>query len=624
MGPIRFGGAAPFFWGLCVTMWLPSRELLNAATEQQRQSIFIAQIWHELLSASSPDTYRARALDVRLLLEELRRVASYAQHEAKWISHVHAICEEIADQDSLATELFKVPPVAQSALLQVSRFRGAVGEIPRLLEQANLYLDLTHDYLSMLAAETMHLAPDKGKKKLLASSLKALATHVQALELSDESIEKLDDGLCNLPPEEVVATLCGVLHSGSNAYSCFVAIDAPRPLASSLFSQDNFRECGAPRFAASATGRQWYATQPKGIVVEISVNSRSRRRAAEQALGDVLTLVHLHALYANGANVSVVPQILIQQGNDYRVVEVTPSHHFGLEPRRNSTQLATMRFKRLSTKLRGRISNFLESHALAVASTDARSAVIHLWTALETLASGLGSEGIGPRVANAVAPIVAWRRIDKIVTYLAISSNEYATHAKVDIDRTHLPRSNGKHFDRSDMLACLTGPDRNPGILNLFSSCGGSPLLAHRIYRAWQELSESKEVRAALERSRNRVRWQTLRFYRARNLLIHYGELDTLALRLLENAQYYLSTCVGRVLHDLCTQATWDVQTSLEFHRQRFESLLDRLRVCPEEVGMGEVLVHTSPEISGISLWGPKARFGAHQADVNEEAPAPA
>ena len=94
-----------------------------------------------------------------------------------------------------------------------------------------------------------------------------------------------------------------------------------------------------------------------------------------------------------------------------------------------------------------------------------------------------------------------------------------------------------------------------------------------------------------------------MRFYRARNLLVHYGEIDNLALRLLENAQYYLSTCVGRVLHDLTLHQDWDVNTSLEFHRQRFESLQRRLQESPAEVQMGEVFVHSKSDVSAINIW---------------------
>jgi hypothetical protein len=589
-------------------MWLPSLETLQASSEKV-PSLFVVQLWHELLCPSSPDTFRARVLDLRLLLEELDRVADFAQQEPKWLTHVHAICEEIADQTPLPSQLYAIHPVAEAALRSISRFNGPTSELSRLREQALVYLDLTSDYLDRLLAGAQEAAQDPKNKKMLDIALKGLATHVQAHHLAEESIEPIADEVCARPPSEAVTLLCGRLRREKQVYSCFIAVDAERAIASSLFADGKFQERGAPRFSANEKASSWYSACPKGIVIEQLIEAHSRQKAAEQALGKVLTLVHLYALYANGSSVSVIPTVLVQQEKDFHVIDVTPSRHFGLEPRRASEQLARWRYKDLNSRLEGRLSNVLESHALGVAANDARSAVIHLWTALETLCGGLGTEGIGPRVANAIAPIIAWRRMDKIVTYLAISINELMTHLGSDFDRTYMPKSTVKHVERSDVLACLAGPTNNPGILALFTQCSSSPLLNYRIYRMWEEFSDPKEAKKALERSKERVRWQTLRFYRVRNLLVHYGQLDRLALQLLENAQYYLSTCVGRVLHDLTVHRAWKTETSLEFYRHKYESLLSRLQIQPAGIAMCDVLVHTKEDTQALTLWGDKGRF---------------
>jgi hypothetical protein len=101
-----------------------------------------------------------------------------------------------------------------------------------------------------------------------------------------------------------------------------------------------------------------------------------------------------------------------------------------------------------------------------------------------------------------------------------------------------------------------------------------------------------------------------MRFYRARNLLVHYGEIDNLATRLLEDAQYYLSTCVGRVLHDLTVFNQWGVNTSLEFQRQRFESLIERMQKKPTEVRVDELRVHTDVGNAADLVWPNFTRSG--------------
>lgn len=583
-------------------MWLPSAALLDGSADRA-QSILIAQIWHELLSPSSPDSYRARALDVPLLLEELLRIEPYARQEPKWMGHVHLICDEIASHLPLDPNLIAPSTVAEATLREISRFKGQTNDLSRLKEQVQIVRDSQHTYVPDLLKTAETFASDSGNKKLLTAAMSGLATHVQMHGASDESLGKVTDDLCMLTPGEVVSRLCNDVNLAPREYSCFIAIAAARSTASSLFSSDLFRECGSNRFEADEVALRWYEQRPEGIVIELVVTAASRQRAADVALAQASNLNHLYALYANSSNVVAVPLVLVSDGQHFHSIEVTPSRHFGLEPRRGSERLARGRYSQLRGRVGGRLSNVLESHALAVAAADTRSAVFHLWTALETLASGLGSEAIGERVANVLAPIVAWRRIDKIVTYLAISAHELREHTGDAMDLTHMANSNSKHLDRSDLLRCLAGPKDNPGILATFSSCAKNPLLTFRLYCAWQELTDPRKLRKALDLSRTRIRWQTLRFYRTRNLLVHYGQIDDLALRLLENAQYYLSTCIGRVLHDLGEHPDWDINTSLEYHRQRFESLQGRLQASPASVTVSEVLVRASKDVAGLAIW---------------------
>ncbi len=584
-----------------MTMWLPSAELL-VGPHQQGQSIFLAQIWHELLSTSSPDSFRAKALDLPLLLEELLRICQYAQQEAKWISHVHLICEEIKSYTPVARDGM-IPAVAESALISIANYNLGAQELPRLVEQVRIFLDLRTPYIGSLLASVREISPDGKNKKRLALEMGALASQVQSRGGSEESIAKINDEICLLSPEEVVDRLCGDVNRQSSDYSCYVAISAPRSMASRLFADLPLKEVGSSTFESNESAQAWYKERVEGIVVEWRVNAASRQKAGDLALAEVFSLIHLHALYANNVIVTASPKVLVEDCRQFHVVEVTPSRHFGLEPRRNSETLSRLRYNNLRGRLNGRIGNLLESHALAVSAIDARSAVFHLWTALETLASGFGTGTIGERVADVVAPIVAWRRVDKIVTYLAISGHELRSHAGVTYNLTQMPKSSKKYIDRADVLKGITGATGNPVIRGAFAAFTQNPLLIYRLYRAWEECNDPNELRRALVLSKKRIKWQVMRFYRARNLLVHYGEVDNLASRLLENAQYYLSTCVARVLNDLATYDKWGVNTSLEFHRHRFESLLERLQSKPREVRIDDLLVHAHSDYATDLVW---------------------
>ena len=596
-----------------MSMWLPSKSILGNSSSNN-QSIFLSQVWHELLSTSSPDSFRAKALDVPLLLEELLRICKYAQQEPKWISHVHLICEEIKSYSPFSEEN-SIPTVAESALAHISNFRLGVQELPRLVEQVKICLDLMRSHVDLLLLNAMECAKEENAKKRLVNTLGSLATHLQARGLGEESLEQINDDLCSMPPVEVIERLCGEVNRDNRQYSCFVSIAAPRSMASSLFAGLTLKEVGSTRFGSDEVAERWQINKPEGIVVEWTGTAPSRHKAAELAAAEVLSLIHLHTLYANNVMVTASSNVMVEDQKKFYLVEVTPSRHFGLQPRQQSEARSRERYMHLRGKLKGRLANLLESHALAVSASDARSAVFHLWTALETLASGLGAGSIGERVAEVVSPIVAWRRVDKISTYLAISAHELRARTGEKYNLLHFPNSNKRNIHRVDILKAITGPSRNPAIMEAFRTFSKSPLLMHRLLRAWDECNSPNELKKTLLLSRKRIQWQVMRFYRARNLLVHYGEVDHLAMRLLENAQYYLSTCVARVLNDLSEHPEWEVNTSLEYHRHRFESLSDRLQAKSHSIKVDELFVHAEPGYATDLIW-PKQSISAPEAPV--------
>ena len=149
--------------------------------------------------------------------------------------------------------------------------------------------------------------------------------------------------------------------------------------------------------------------------------------------------------------------------------------------------------------------------------------MINLWTALETITGSMGPKSIRSRVADRIAPIIAYRRIDKIATYLALS-----IHATVSRDGRGLiviccllQMTTSSH---PMMFYAVTGKKKNDSIMYLFNRCSVSPLLLNRLFSVWQEFHEPRSLAKSIARSKARVEWQIARIYRARNLLVHRGE----------------------------------------------------------------------------------------------------
>lgn len=597
-------------------MWLPDKGLLSAPGFN-KNSLFIVQAWHELLTATTTDSFRARAFDVYLLLEELDRIIEVARQDERWLSHVQAICEEIESEKTDFLRLLGNSPAIVSALGAITRLavkgekQASKADLSALSERIKILRTLIGDYNKLIATDAIALSTDAKKKGDLLQRIGTIATHIQKQGLTDESLALIDDSLVLLPPDEVVNRLCSPLGNPTRKFKCIVAVKSKT--AENIYKPPRFELANSGWFQKSETSKQWHSLHADRTYVAIEVEAASERLAAEHALAELNTLMNLAVLYSNNSDHHFSASILVECGQSASIVEITPSKHFGLSPRNNSIKIAQSRYDQMPEKVRGRMGNILEAHAIAMASEEPRTSIINLWIAMEAIAGGSGNNSIGQRVQSAISPVVVWRRTDKVITYLGIHLKNLMNYLGEDIDQGLMPASSRTKIDRRDLLACLTGPAKNPGIMELFSHAHVSPLMCYRLYAAWHEYSDPKAMKSALNLSMKRTSWQLLRIYRARNLLVHKGERNDYVWRLLENAQYYVSTVLSRILHDLSVYQDWSIETSLESYRQKFDQLIERLdRPDGDGLSFSDVLMYDQDD---TKLWGEGSRFATSKDD---------
>jgi hypothetical protein len=377
-----------------------------------------------------------------------------------------------------------------------------------------------------------------------------------------------------------------------------------------LFSETDLVRIGLPRIERSEAGKSWHAAHADEYLVEVESCATSRRTAAEFALARLRATLDLLALYANAQSHELSNKLLIEEeGGDLEEINVSPAAHFGLFPRSQHVQTTRNRIARLGGRLEGQVADILGAHTLGISAVDPRAAIIHFWTALETIVSGYGSGSIGDRVAASISPVVTGRRTHKIVTYLALSLYGLLKLTGERLSPELMPTSTKGRVAQEDVLCCLTGPRDNAGITELLRLSARSPLLRYHLTRAWEEFNDPRELQKRFEHSEQRVKWQLLRIYRARNVFVHMGGRDELMWRLLENAQSYVSFVVGRLTFDMDSHETWTVRTSLEYQRQHQERVGEALRSNAETLRISDLLPHLSPKAEDVVLWGAASRF---------------
>ena len=562
-------------------MWLPVKTALSTGSRPDKLSLFLCQAWHQLLSPDSPDSYRSRVMDLPLLIDELGEVATWAMADQRLEAQLDLIRDEIRDAiKSESRFLAGRPDLRSHVAFLTSQSSKATPRQTR--DQVDVVRSLWGDPLRTWCEDASSVLGDAvttGHRRELLHRLSTLASHVQKAEAQHAALALLSDELCFKPPNEVLAEICNACVAPERHFNCYIAVQGSRSDLFRTLHRLSFVEPRRSAIRCSEQGRSWLDAHEEHNLVTTALVARSSRLAAESALDRLTVVTNLHNLYKNADSLRPATDVLVlPQGGDFQLVRVTPAAHFGLKPRRNYSELTRGRLLAIGDRIDGRIANALEAHTIALAADDAKISLLNLWTALETLTGPIGPGSIGTRVADKISPIIAWRRADKIVTSLTISLNSFCKVLSVKRDPALFPASNSHWVSTDDVCTAITGPSGNPTIKHIFSIIGDrSPLLSYRFLEAWGDFSDPATLKSRFASSQSRVKWQLLRIYRARNLLVHQGKTHRVVWRLLQNAQYYLSTALGRVLHDLCSQETWDVDRSLEYQRMRYEYVIQSL-----------------------------------------------
>ena len=224
------------------------------------------------------------------------------------------------------------------------------------------------------------------------------------------------------------------------------------------------------------------------------------------------------------------------------------------------------------------LDNALEYHSLALASSDPKTSLVNLWTAFECLVGGIGTNRSSlDGLTNLVAPIVTMRRTEKITRYLAACTHRY--HRAMSLAPSELfCRSTKYFFSARDAFEALTQEENNKLIIRLFQDVGIHPLLRYRLYSAWKDMHDPKNVAKNLIKSHQRISWHLARIYRARNLTVHLGKSSKGVSDLVGNLQYYFSRCISRILSDLKKNEDWSVAMSLQYNRRMYFFVVDSLQ----------------------------------------------
>lgn len=188
-------------------------------------------------------------------------------------------------------------------------------------------------------------------------------------------------------------------------------------------------------------------------------------------------------------------------------------------------------------------------HAQSLNETSAENQLLDLWAIFESvldISNKHASDRIN-QVCMYLIPILKRRYIYSLFNQLANDMKNYSEERYGGIIGNS---SNEKDIVRK-ICEFVILPENKADRDDYLSACDDFPLLKERIVYYEAMLAQPVNIYSFVEKHAERVKWQIMRIYRNRNLIVHNGDSMPYLDLLIENLHSYVDDFLSYVIHNL-------------------------------------------------------------------------
>jgi hypothetical protein len=543
-------------------------------------SAFVGLSWQEMFDPTTPDTYQPRISEIPPLVEDLSAIAERALVTTRWGKHVRVIQDELEAMVQANDAFLREMPSYQWTLLHLARTKSwseAVSLANTLREN--------HEEFEKRAVKRFSNSVEglPQEKAAVVRCIRRIATMgLQSGRESSEFLKVVTDDLLQKSPAKVADTIVRSIRPRQAVFDCFFALKGEATAVQQIARKVGFRLVSHRDLPSSGDIAEFTAASKDMVCVAIEQQGLFPGQAVRQASRKLREAADVYNFYKNAPELSVIPVAIATEEKKKHTVVALGEQAFGhLQPRRSAVEQTKQILDVTPERLSGRVLNALEHFALAHVGAAQKVQLVNLWSAVECLVGTSKHDSAIGSICESVAPIVVWRRAEKILRYTARTLQEFRESGATGTIGDGFPKTQ-KNVSAECLLLTLALPDNHPHILSLLAFCGGHPLLVNRIFTLWSVFTNPKVVAAELRDSLQRTVWNLWRIYRARNLIVHEGAEVLHVPILLNHLRSYFSTVLSRTLSGMNRNPTWGVDDAIAYGKARANYLIETLEQRPE------------------------------------------
>lgn len=188
-------------------------------------------------------------------------------------------------------------------------------------------------------------------------------------------------------------------------------------------------------------------------------------------------------------------------------------------------------------------------HNLSLKSSSEENQILDLWAIIESILD-ISQEHTSDRinqVCTNLVPIIKRNYLYSLLEQLLLDIKNYD-----EAEYNYIVGSEESEIQKVILLAkFIADDDENSNCNTWLKKCTDFPLIKYRIHNYSSILKTRGALSKHIEKHSQRVRWQIMRAYRNRNLIIHNGETMPYTPLLVENLHVYVDILLEHVISEL-------------------------------------------------------------------------
>jgi hypothetical protein len=558
-------------------------------TLHEGASAFLALLWQEMFDPSTPDTYQPRLSNLPSVTEDLLHVTERALTNPRWEKHVHVIQEELKTLTKADEAFLPGMPTYQWTLLHMARSHSFT-EIVALAKTLREAHDAFEKHALIHFEKTAEGLP-KQKEAAVKSVRKVATIGIRSGRESSEFLKIATPVLLEKTPSQVADLLLRSIRRRSSTFECIFAMKGEATAVQQIARKVGFRLVSQRDLPHHPDVAEFAAASTDAVSVATEETAFFGGQAVRQASRKLREAADVYNFFKNARELSLVSLAIAVDAKGRPTVIGLGEHAFEhLKPRRNAVDITQQVLDVRPDRLTGRVLNALEHFALAHVGAAQKVQLVNLWSAIECLAGTSHRGSAIAAVCDFVAPIMMWRRAEKILRYVARSLQGFRVSGAAESLGDGFPKTE-KSVSAECLLLTLSKPKDHPHIAELLKFCAPHPLLLNRVFTLWMIFSDPRLVASELRFSFKRTTWNLWRIYRARNLIVHEGAEVPHVPMLLNQLHSCFSTVLSRVLGGMSRNATWGVDEAIADARARAGYLVETLEQRPQHLRVDDFFV---------------------------------